>query len=151
MAYSIVALDMLPALCNSLLLQRLARGLALGLLASGLGFVYGLEAASAAIRRMVGAKHVGKIVLTAGTSGPWEFGARPGRQTPGHDLAAIAGGMGSLGSLSAAWMLEGGVNGLLLLGRSGRHANADAPRAQCRVAFVELQRAHVAMVAHERR
>jgi NAD(P)-dependent dehydrogenase (short-subunit alcohol dehydrogenase family) len=67
------------------------------------------------MRQMSQARHVGKIVVSAPFL-PLSKGAGSG----GSGRVVITGGLGSLGLLTARWLLQQGVRRLLLVGRSGR-------------------------------
>jgi NAD(P)-dependent dehydrogenase (short-subunit alcohol dehydrogenase family)/acyl carrier protein len=100
---------------------------------------YPLSRAAEAFRRMAGAGHAGKIVLTPAG------GAEPARPfSLGSYL--ISGGLGAIGQRVAAYLVDQGARSLLLLGRGEPSAEAAARIDGWRAAgvAVRLARADVA-------
>ena len=109
-AFSMVALDFLPAPAAGASLRRLAASLSAGAHSALGGAAYSLANARAAMRQMSKAAHVGKLVLR-----------RPVPAAAPCDGVLLVGGLGALGSLMCAWLVrQGGVARVQLLGRSGR-------------------------------
>ena len=117
-AYHIIALDTLSAEQPDLvgeMLAELAAMFAAGDLQPLHRTEYPLEQAEAAFRFMAMAKHIGKIVLTL-PEAPAAANARP---IPVRKDGAylITGGLGALGRLTAAWLVEKGAGAVGLVSR----------------------------------
>jgi hypothetical protein len=113
----LVALDFLPPVAAGAALQRLAAGLARGVVGAACGVVQSIAKARAAMRQMSKAQHCGKLVLEASD-------AACSRSPSGG--TAVYGGMGALGAAVATWMCQRGASQLQLLGRSGRGGPGEA-------------------------
>jgi NADPH:quinone reductase-like Zn-dependent oxidoreductase/NAD(P)-dependent dehydrogenase (short-subunit alcohol dehydrogenase family)/acyl carrier protein len=86
-----------------------------------------LEQATEAFRVMAAAKHIGKLVLTIGSSGRTEAVVPAGSVPVAHAHGAylITGGLGGLGLEMAKWLAELGAGKLVLNGRSEPSALAE--------------------------
>ncbi len=105
-----------PALIRGLLHEAL-EGVAHGDLPLLPLCTFPLEDAPAAFRYMAQARHTGKVVVTQGAGAPL---VRP-------DAAyLITGGLGGLGLLTARWLVARGARHLVLMGRRGADAHAQA-------------------------
>lgn len=119
MHYTLVAVDFLSDAAITAALDRLAGRLATGTLLPLPWVTHGLSDATAALRAMSAARHVGKVVVTnPATDLPPS--ARVGR-------VLVTGGLGSLGSLTAAWLARDCRLGVHVVGRSGRAGAASGP------------------------
>ncbi|MFZ9292567.1 MAG: KR domain-containing protein, partial [Ilumatobacteraceae bacterium] len=118
-AYSLLAVDFMPPAVLGASLSRLSASLASGALRPLPLATHGLGSASAALRQMSQARHVGKVVVrgeaAAAASSALSSGA-----------VVITGGTGTLGAAAAAWAAEPGARRLVLLSRSGRATAAMA-------------------------
>ncbi|MDG2305442.1 MAG: type I polyketide synthase [Candidatus Binatia bacterium] len=94
---------------------------------------FGLGEAQEAFRFMAQAKHIGKIVLTAGVASETAIIPSIPNRTDlrGDGTYLITGGLGDLGLEVARWMVERGARDLVLLGRS-------APGETAREVIAEL-------------
>ena len=116
MAYSLVAVDFISEHSLHAALTRVAAGVASGQLRPLPAVMHSLTATQAALRQMSQARHVGKIVVRSPAL-QW--------QNPAHaGTVLITGGLGTLGSQVATWLAAQQVQGLLLLGRTGRWGGA---------------------------
>ena len=97
-AYSLVAVDFLPPLAVNTSLSRLSSQLASGVLQPLPQVAHSLSVVQAALRQMSQARHVGKIVVRAPTTQITR--AEPAR------VIIVTGGLGTLGSLTAAWVAQ---------------------------------------------
>jgi NAD(P)-dependent dehydrogenase (short-subunit alcohol dehydrogenase family) len=98
-------------------MARLSRQLAAGVLQPLPQVVHALSAVQAALRQMSQARHVGKIVVSAPAS--------EASKAPAGATVVVTGGLGTLGSLTAAWVAQKSSLRVLATGRTGRFA-ADA-------------------------
>jgi hypothetical protein len=113
--YSLVAVDfLLPEAVNASLM-RLSRQLAQGQLAPLPQVVHSLSAVQAALCQMSQARHVGKIVVRAP--------AGEAAKAPAGGRVLVTGGLGTLGSLTAAWLVQSGKLHAHATGRTGRFAS----------------------------
>ncbi|MDG2305441.1 MAG: type I polyketide synthase [Candidatus Binatia bacterium] len=117
---------------------------------------FGLGDAHEAFRFMAQAKHIGKVVLTAGD--PSKTPIVPASGASGAALRPdatylITGGLGGLGMEVAGWMAERGARDLILLGRSGPGEAARDGIARLRAAGVTVRvaRGDVSKIADMRR
>eukprot|EP00887_Chlorella_sp_A99_P003362 scaffold26.g3362.t1 len=117
-----VALDFLPPTAIAAALRRLAGWVASGALSPIPLLNYSLGSATAALRQLSTARHIGKVVSSDANN------SRNDSQAAG--LWVVSGGMGALGALSARWLAAAGVKRLLLLGRSGLAEGASPTGAQ---------------------
>ena len=117
---------------------------------------FDLGEAQDAFRFMAQARHIGKVVLTAGD--PSETPIVPASGASGAALRpdatyVITGGLGGLGLEVAGWMAERGARDLILLGRSGPGDAARDAIARLRGAGVTVRvaRGDVSKMADMRR
>ena len=113
--YSLVAVDFLPATAVHSSMARLAAQLAAGTVQPLPQVSHTLNAVTAALRQMSQARHIGKIVVRSPTA--LALSEHPG-------AVVVTGGLGSLGSLTAAWMSKAAAAGVEIVatGRTGRFA-----------------------------
>ena len=111
-SYNLLAVDFLPGGVVQTALQKVAAGVAAGMLRPLPTIAHELSSVVAAFRQMSQARHVGKITISPSPA------QKPSVHLPG--LVVITGGMGTLGSLVAQWMVQQGCKHLVLLGRTGR-------------------------------
>jgi NADPH:quinone reductase-like Zn-dependent oxidoreductase/3-oxoacyl-(acyl-carrier-protein) synthase len=112
--YSLVAVDFLPDGVVQECLLGVAAGAAAGRLRPLPLVSYGLGQLVAALRQMSQARHVGKVVVAP------EPALQPIAADTHASLTVVVGGLGTLGSLVAQWLVQQGSQHLLLLGRSGK-------------------------------
>jgi hypothetical protein len=117
-AYSLVAVDFLPLAAVNASLTRLSSQLAAGVLKPLPQVVHSLSAVQAALRQMSQARHVGKIVVRA------PAGEAAKSATAG--TVVVTGGLGTLGSLTAAWVAHNSKLQVHATGRTGRFTAAVA-------------------------
>ncbi len=118
-----------PALIAAMY-QRLAAGLRDGSLAPLPRHEFALDEAERAFRLMAQARHAGKIVVRHGARTP--FAAR----RDGSYL--VSGGLSGLGLQVARWLAAQGAGRLVLLGRRGATAEAQALLAELRAGGTEV-------------
>jgi NADPH:quinone reductase-like Zn-dependent oxidoreductase/NADP-dependent 3-hydroxy acid dehydrogenase YdfG len=118
--YSLVAVDFLPDGVVQKCLLGVAAGAAAGRLRPLPLVGYGLGQVVAALRQMSQARHVGKVVVAP------EPDLQPVAADRPASLTVVVGGLGTLGSLVAQWVVQQGARHVLLLGRSGK-ASSMAP------------------------
>jgi hypothetical protein len=106
--FSMVALDFLPPAAAGASLRRLAASLARGAHAPLGGATHRMMHVRAAMRQMSRAAHVGKLVLR-----------RPVLSCAHQGGVVVSGGVGFLGLLTTAWLLQASVPCVLVSGRSG--------------------------------
>jgi acyl transferase domain-containing protein/NADPH:quinone reductase-like Zn-dependent oxidoreductase/pimeloyl-ACP methyl ester carboxylesterase/aryl carrier-like protein/trans-aconitate methyltransferase len=139
--YDVIALDTLlvdNAATEGLLLRELMAEFERGELKPLPTQVFPLAEAEQAFRHMARTRHIGKIVFTAVEKKPVEV--------RGDGAYLITGGMGGLGLLTAAWLVERGARELVLVGRSAPsdHAQACIRAWEKAGARVRIARADVA-------
>ena len=113
--YSLVAVDFLPPPAVNASLSRLSRQLADGVLVPLPQVVHSLAEVRAALRQMSQARHVGKIVVRAA--------AGEAAKAPAGYRVLVTGGLGTLGSLTAAWVAQNSQLHAHATGRTGRFAS----------------------------
>jgi NADPH:quinone reductase-like Zn-dependent oxidoreductase/acyl carrier protein len=118
-SFSLVAVDFLPPACVQPALCRLSSLLGSGLLAPLPMVKHTLGSVVAAFRQMSQARHVGKIVVAVPC-------LHSSVLKGGRASVLVTGGLGSLGSLTAAWLSQHAGVGVLVSGRTGRF-RADGP------------------------
>ncbi|MDI3287042.1 type I polyketide synthase [Polyangium sp. 15x6] len=101
---------------------------------------FAAEAAVDAFRHMAQARHIGKVVLSMKTATPEVALAAPPSAVRADGTYLITGGLGALGLISAAWLVERGARSLVLLGRN-------EPSAEARAAIADLESAGAHVVA----
>lgn len=116
MRYSLVAVDFLPPIAVNASLSRLSSQLAAGVLCPLPQVVHSLAAVQAALRQMSQARHVGKIVVRAPAGGA-------ATSAPCGTIL-VTGGLGTLGSLTAAWLAQASKLHVHATGRTGRFGSA---------------------------
>jgi nucleoside-diphosphate-sugar epimerase/acyl carrier protein len=109
-----------PALIQEML-RELSEAFEAGSLAPLPRTVFSIHDAASAFRYMAQAKHIGKVVLCQD--------ADPGKIVPDATYL-ITGGLGSLGLVVAQWLVERGARHLVLVGRRGPGAAAQAALAE---------------------
>jgi len=109
--YTLVAVDFLPDGAVQAALSRLGSRLAAGVLQPLPQVVHSFAAVQAALRQMSQARHVGKIVVRLPATGPAPDA------TTGSVL--VTGGLGTLGSLTAAWLAANTKLRIAATGRTG--------------------------------
>ena len=114
--YSLVAVDFLPPPAVNASLSFLSSQLAAGVLAPLPQVVHSLSAVQAALRQMSQARHVGKIVVRAPA-------VEAAQAAPGSTVV-VTGGLGSLGSLTSAWVAQNSKLRVHATGRTGRFGSA---------------------------
>jgi len=116
--YSLLAVDFLPPSAVHSALTRAAQAVSSGSFCPLPQIMHSICSTDSALRQMSQARHVGKVVITA---------AKPSLQTsnPNYSNWLITGGLGSLGSLTADWLINQGHQALTLIGRTGK-ASSDA-------------------------
>jgi acyl carrier protein len=119
--YTLVAVDFLPDRAIQSALARLSFQLASGKLAPLPQVVHSLSATQAALRQMSQARHVGKIVVRV----PMQ---QPGAASAGaaSGMALVTGGLGTLGSLTAAWLATNTKLHVHATGRTGRFGSSSS-------------------------
>lgn len=137
--YTLLALDFLPKQAIQSCLTELSSALSAGKLIPLPLSVHSMHSTQAALRQMVQAKHVGKVIVTAADS-----------HSPAANITtgsiAITGGTGALGSAVSHWLVKQQQQHLLLLGRTGKvnsnltsllqsGSNAEVTVTQCDAAF----------------
>ena len=122
---SFVAVDFLPDAAVQSAMRRVAAGVAGGLLRPLPVAAHSLSSASSALRQMSQARHVGKVVVFNPAPAALATAIAAAPSAP----VLITGGLGSLGLLTATWLLGQGVRRLHLAGRSGRPAPGSAAEA----------------------
>jgi acyl transferase domain-containing protein/NADPH:quinone reductase-like Zn-dependent oxidoreductase len=109
--------------------------------------VFSIDEAADAFRFMAQAKHIGKIVLEQ-TEKPVPITFAPDNRAPVREDGTylITGGLGGLGIAVAQWLVEQGARNLILTGRRGPSAAAQAAIHQMEQAgaVVEVAQADVA-------
>ena len=129
-SYSFLAVDFLPPPILHSMLMRLSSDMAAGAVTPLPGAVHDLRAAAAALRQLSQARHVGKVVVSAGTgakgAGILGCGSSGGVSSGEPGAVLVTGGTGALGSLVAAWLAGGGARHIVLAGRGGRAASTGA-------------------------
>jgi len=131
LSFGMVAIDFLPGAEVQKAMSRVASGAASGALSPLPVACHGICNVSAALRQMSQARHVGKVVVTIPPpdlcgGGQQSSDLPSGGFITGGLTVAITGGLGALGILTAGWLASQGVGRILLLGRSGRTATAEA-------------------------
>ena len=131
LSFGMVAVDFLPGSEVQRAMSQVACGAASGSLTPLPVACHGIHNVSAALRQMSQARHVGKVVVSVLT--PEICGGRqPSSDLPSNDyisggcIVAVTGGLGALGRLTASWLASQGVSRIILLGRSGRSAQAES-------------------------
>ena len=119
-AYSLVAVDFLPPAAVNTSLSRLSSQLAAGVLKPLPQVVHSLSAVQAALRQMSQARHVGKIVVRA----PAGEAAKSAPAGTVVGTVVVTGGLGTLGSLTAAWVAHNSKLQVHATGRTGRFTAA---------------------------
>jgi acyl carrier protein len=121
-AYSLLAVDFLPAAVIQATLRAVAAQLAAGALAPLRQVAHTMGGATSALRQMTQASHVGKIVAA-----PRQGGAGPALPLQSYPAVAITGGGGGLGVMIVQWLAQRtGPIHAHLLSRSGRVADPAA-------------------------
>ena len=110
--YSLLAVDFLPPSAIRSALTRAAQAVSSGFFCPLPQIMHQLSSADSALRQMSQARHVGKVVISTLVV------PEHARLHTGSCL--ITGGLGSLGSLTAQWLIEGGQQHMTLVGRSGK-------------------------------
>ena len=111
-SYSLLAVDFLPPSAVHSALTRAAQAVSTGSFCPLPQVTHALQDAQAALRQMTQARHVGKVVVRCSPS------QHPASQS--HGRWVVTGGLGSLGSLVTSWLIQHGVEELLLTGRIGK-------------------------------
>jgi len=115
--YSLLAVDFLPPSAVQSALTRAAQAVSSGSFCPLPQVMHSISSTDSALRQMSQARHVGKVVITA---------AKSTQQTSNPSSNwLITGGLGSLGSLTADWLIKQGHQALTLIGRTGK-ASSDA-------------------------
>lgn len=111
--YTLLALDFLPKQAIQSCLMELSGALSAGKLKPLPLSVHSMRSTQAAMRQMVQAKHVGKVIVTA---------ENPTTTSDSHTgLIAITGGTGALGSAVCRWLIhQQQQQHVVLLGRTGK-------------------------------
>jgi NADPH:quinone reductase-like Zn-dependent oxidoreductase len=113
--YNLVAVDFLPDRAVHSALVRLGSQLAAGTLHPLPQVVHELSAVQSALRQMSQARHVGKIVVMA-----------PSEQQSIAGSVLVTGGLGTLGSLTSAWLASSSSKlAVHATGRTGRFSDAN--------------------------
>lgn len=133
--YTLLALDFLPGQAIQSCMLELSGALSAGKLRPLPLSVHSMRSTQAALRQMVQAKHVGKVIVTAADNHTSAAGLNTG-------LAAITGGTGALGSAVTQWLVQQQQQHVVLLGRTGKtnsnlnrllqsNSNAEVTITQC--------------------
>ncbi|DBA84018.1 TPA: hypothetical protein ACH3X1_006502 [Trebouxia sp. C0004] len=110
--YSLLALDFLPPSALQSALTRAAQAVSSGSFCPLPQIMHSISSTDNALRQMSQARHVGKVVITA---------AKSTQQISNPSSSwLITGGLGSLGSLTADWLINQGHQNLTLIGRTGK-------------------------------
>ena len=112
---SLLAVDFLPPSAVHSALTRAAQAISTGSFCPLPQIMHKLSSSDSALRQMSQARHLGKIVITTSAA-----------SQPLHrhtDNCLITGGLGSLGSLTASWLMTQGLQHVTLVGRSGKVAS----------------------------
>lgn len=119
-SYSLVAVDFLPPSVINATLTKVAGALSAGRITPLKHITRSLGTVATAFRQMIQASHVGKVVVSAGSTASSLAGGRGSFPT-----VAITGGSGGLGLMITAW-LEARLGPLYirLLSRGGRVTDA---------------------------
>ncbi|MET0342149.1 MAG: type I polyketide synthase [Polyangiales bacterium] len=123
------------------LLDQLLGDFARGALAPLPVTAFAIAQAPEAFRHMAQAKHIGKVVLT-GFDDVLADAVAPRLDAPLARPDAtylLTGGLGGLGLLQAAWLVEQGARHLVLLGRSAPSAQAELAIAALRARGADVQ------------
>ena len=115
--YSLVAVDFLDSRAVQTALTRVSSQLAASVLKPLPQVVHSLSAVQAALRQMSQARHVGKIVVRTPVSTHCSSAGTAGS-------VLVTGGLGSLGSLTAAWLAQNSLLRIHAAGRTGYSAGA---------------------------
>ena len=110
--YSLLAVDFLPPSAIHSALARAAQAISSGSFCPLPQIMHQLSSTESALRQMSQARHVGKVVIST------QLVPEPRQLRSGSCL--ITGGLGSLGSLTAQWLIEHGQQHMTLVGRSGK-------------------------------
>ena len=110
--YSLLAVDFLPPSAIHSALTRAAQAVSSGSFCPLPQIMHQLSNTDSALRQMSQARHVGKVVISTPVV------PEPRQLRTGSCL--VTGGLGSLGSLTAQWLIEHGQQHLTLVGRSGK-------------------------------
>ena len=113
--YSLLAVDFLPPSAIYSALTRAAQAVSSGSFCPLPQIMHQLSSTDSALRQMSQARHVGKIVISTPVV------MEPAQLHTGSCL--VTGGLGSLGSLTAQWLIERGQHHMTLVGRSGKLAS----------------------------
>lgn len=98
--YTLLALDYLPKQAMQSCMLELSAALSAGKLKPLALSVHSMHSTQAAMRQMVQAKHVGKVVVAAASD------SAPFTDSSSTGSIAITGGTGALGSTVAAWLTQ---------------------------------------------
>ena len=123
--YNCVAVDFLPGWVVQTALQKVAAGVAAGMLHPIPIATHELSSVIAALRQLSQARNVGKVVVRH-TPPPLSSGS----STSSAGRVLVTGGLGALGALVAKWLAGLGVTDIQLLSRSGR-VQGKGPREIC--------------------
>ena len=115
--YSLLAVDFLPPSALQSALTRAAQAVSSGSFCPLPQIMHSISSTDSALRQMSQARHVGKVVITAANSTQQISNPSSNWQ--------ITGGLGSLGCLTADWLMKQGHQALTLIGRTGK-ASSDA-------------------------
>ena len=110
--YSLLAVDFLPPSAIHSALTRAAQAVSSGSFCPLPQIMHQLTNTDSALRQMSQARHVGKVVISTPVV------LEPRQLRSGSCL--VTGGLGSLGSLTARWLIENGQQHVTLVGRSGK-------------------------------
>lgn len=121
-SYSLVAVDFLDKRAVNAALIRLSGQLAAGTLRPLPQVVHSLSHVQAALRQMSQARHVGKIVTRVPVASP-AHGSSVGS-------VLVTGGLGTLGSLTAAWLAQHTKHSICATGRTGHFSTLSSTLAK---------------------
>ncbi|MFF4159219.1 SDR family NAD(P)-dependent oxidoreductase [Streptomyces sp. NPDC001678] len=105
--------------------------------------------ASEAFARMAKARHTGKIVLHPDASGPATIAERATGPVRAGATYLITGGLGALGLETARYLVDQGARHLVLAGRSGPSAAAEAVLGELRSRQAQIETRAVDVSRHE--
>lgn len=129
-SYSLLAVDFMPDGAVQSALSRIAHSLSQGTLQPLPQAVHSLNTVQAALRQMSQARHVGKIVVRMPTSA-----ALPSAAASAAGTVLVTGGLGTLGSLTAAWLATSSKLHVHATGRSGRFTSTNSLSALIAAGF----------------
>ena len=115
-SYNLLAVDFLPGEVVQTALQKVAAGVAAGMLRPLPTIAHELSSVVAAFRQMSQARHVGKITISPSPS--LSYNPLTAAWSGSSGSVAVTGGLGALGILLTQWLISRGVMSIALLGRT---------------------------------